>query len=77
MAHNLKTEADLKCDITEIPDRLWDSLIYIIEDQIIGLEAQATASVAMNHGAMAHVMGSINQLRYLIVILEGCREKKE
>ena len=73
----MKTEADLICDITEIPDRLWESLIYIIEDQIIGLENQATASVATNHGAISHVVGGINQLRYLITILENCREKKE
>ena len=73
----MKSEEDIKCDVTEIPDRLWESLMHVIEREIIGLEDQINSSVAVHHGAIAHVAGGIHYIRILHTLLESYRDKKE
>lgn len=71
------TEGELKGALTEMPQRFWDVIVFSIEDQIYGLELYSSAQLAMNHGAVSHVVGGIHYLRTLLEELDSARELKE
>ena len=70
------TEQELKNAFTELPERFWGALTYEIGQHIEDLEKEANPQIALNHGAVSHVMGGIYYLRNLLYQLDNYRELK-
>lgn len=69
----MSTEVELRRLISEIPQPQWDAITEIITGQLQGLEHFGDAKLAANAGCLTHVMGGINQLRYLVDALQDWR----
>jgi hypothetical protein len=68
------TEKEIVGAITEIPQRLYDALVFAIEDQILMLEDNLSATTASNHGSLSQISGGIYYLRHLLTELSSKRD---
>lgn len=69
----MKTEAELRELIFNISVPQWEAIMQILDGQLEGLEHLGDVKVAANQGCLTHIMGGINQMRYLRTALNDWR----
>lgn len=67
------TEVELRQLISDMSVPQWEAILQILQGQLEGLETAADARAASNPGVLTHMVGAINQMRYLISALEDWR----
>lgn len=73
----MKTEQEIKEALTEMPQKYWDVVNFVIEDEIYKLESYLAPALSKDHGVLSSYSGGIYALRALTLTLSENRLLKE